>query len=155
MKMKRERVLPPHSPAQLGVSPSRPRRPGCTPRAASGRPCGVTRLTLCTPMGVGNRSKEEVRGESLLGCYDIHAGGVAKPAQELFAVLPRQTERPHVGHPQARDHIANVVEVRLFERPFHHRRFRPGDKIRTREVMAQVCGEHIRYHLTSDFTHYI
>jgi hypothetical protein len=38
-----ERVLPPHSPAQLGVSPSRPRRLGCTPRAASGRPCGVTR----------------------------------------------------------------------------------------------------------------
>ena len=106
-------------------------------------------------MGVGNRSKEEVRGESLLGCYDIHAGGVAKPAQELFAVLPRQTERPHVGHPQARDHIANVVEVRLFERPFHHRRFCPGDKIRTREVMTQVCGELIRYHLTSDFTHYI
>ena len=94
-------------------------------------------------------------GESLLGCYDIHAGGVAKPAQELFAVLPRQTERPHVGHPQARDHIANVVEVRLFERPFHHRRFCPGDKIRTREVMTQVCGELIRYHLTSDFTHYI
>src|SRR5881396_679100 len=41
-----ERVLPPHSSAQLGVSPSRPRRPGCTPRAASGRPCGVTRLRL-------------------------------------------------------------------------------------------------------------
>src|SRR2546425_7788184 len=102
-KMKRERVLPPHSPAQLGVSPSRPRRPGCTPRAASGRPCGVTRLTQCAPMGVGNRSKEEVRGESLLGSYDIHAGGVPKPAQKLFAVLPRQTERPHVGHPQARD----------------------------------------------------
>src|SRR5437016_6569315 len=40
-------------------------------------------------MGGGNRSKEEV-------------GGVAKPAPELFAVLPRQTERPHVGHPQAR-----------------------------------------------------
>src|SRR3989442_7079553 len=38
-----ERVLPPHSPGQLGVSPSRPRRPGCTPCAASGRPCGVTR----------------------------------------------------------------------------------------------------------------
>jgi len=38
-----ERVLPPHSPAQLGVSPSRSRRPGCTPCAASGRPCGVTR----------------------------------------------------------------------------------------------------------------
>src|SRR5438445_815312 len=38
-----ERVLPPHSPAQLGASPSQPRRPGCTPRAASGRPCGVTR----------------------------------------------------------------------------------------------------------------
>ena len=106
-------------------------------------------------MGVGNRSKEEVRGESLLGSYDIHAGGVSKPAQELFAVLPRQTEGPHVGHPQARDHIANVVEVRLFERPFHHCRFRPGDKIRTREIMAQVCGELIRYHLTSDFTHYI
>jgi len=106
-------------------------------------------------MGGGNRSKEEVGGESLLGCYDIHAGGVSKPAQELFAVLPRQTERPHVGHPQARDHIANVVEVRLFERPFHHRRFSPGDKIRTREIMAQVCGELIRYHLTSDFTHYI
>ena len=82
-------------------------------------------------MGVGNRSKEQVRGESLLGCYDIDAGGVAKPAQELFAVLPRQTEGPHVGHPQARDYIANVVEVRLFERPFHHRQFRPGDKIRT------------------------
>src|SRR2546425_2955070 len=107
------------------------------------------------PMGVGNRSKEEVRGESLLGSYDIHAGGVPKPAQKLFAVLPRQTERPHVGHPQTRDHIANVVEVRLFERPFHHRRFCPGDKIRTREVMTQVCGELIRYHLTSDFTHYI
>jgi len=40
-----ERVLPPHSPAQLDVSPSRPRRPGCTPRAASGHPCGVTRPT--------------------------------------------------------------------------------------------------------------
>src|SRR5436309_5971880 len=40
-----ERVLPPHSPSQLGVSPSQPRRPGCTPRAASGRPCGVTRST--------------------------------------------------------------------------------------------------------------
>src|SRR5438034_4546852 len=40
---RKERVLPPHSPAQLGVSPSRPRRPGCTPRAASGRPCGATR----------------------------------------------------------------------------------------------------------------
>src|SRR5436309_4547750 len=38
-----ERVLPPHSPAQLGVSPSQPRRPGCTPCAASGHPCGVTR----------------------------------------------------------------------------------------------------------------
>src|SRR2546422_8764481 len=100
-----ERVLSADSPVELRVSPSRPRRPGCTPRAASGRPCGVTRLTLCAPMGVGNRSKEEVRGESLLGCYDIHAGGVAKPAQELFAVLPRQTERPHVGPPQAADHI--------------------------------------------------
>src|SRR5438445_5138573 len=107
------------------------------------------------PLGGGGRGNEEVGGESLLGCYDIHAGSVAKPAQELFAVLPRQTERPHVGHPQARDHIANVVEVRLFERPFHHRRFCPGDKIRTREVMTQVCGELIRNHLTSDFTHYI
>src|SRR2546426_12734756 len=38
-----ERVLPPHSPAQLGVSPSAPCRPGCTPRAGSGHPCGVTR----------------------------------------------------------------------------------------------------------------
>jgi len=38
-----ERVLSPHSPAQLGVSPSKLRRPGCTPRAASGHPCGVTR----------------------------------------------------------------------------------------------------------------
>src|SRR5207247_6279169 len=35
-------VLPPHNPAQLGVSPTKPRRPGCTPRAASGHPCGVT-----------------------------------------------------------------------------------------------------------------
>ena len=25
-------------------TPSRPRRPGCTPHAASGRPCGVTRM---------------------------------------------------------------------------------------------------------------
>src|SRR2546427_11837981 len=40
-----ERVLPLHSPSQLGVSPSQPRRPVCTPRAASGRPCGVTRST--------------------------------------------------------------------------------------------------------------
>src|SRR3989449_9507725 len=133
------------SPADSPVGPSAPPGSHTTPPARGGG----------APMGVGNRSKEEVRGESLLGSYDIHAGGVAKPAQELFAVLPRQTERPHVGHPQARDHIANVVEVRLFERPFHHRRFCPGDKSRTREVMTQVCGELIRYHLTSDFTHYI
>src|SRR2546425_6533666 len=133
------------SPADSPVGPSAPPGSHTAPPARGGG----------APMGVGNMSKEEVRGESLLGCYDIHAGGVAKPAQELFAVLPRQTERPHVGHPQARDHIANVVEARLFERPFHHRRFRPGDKIPTREVMAQVCGKLIRYHLTSDFTHYI
>ena len=43
MAKSEERVLPPHSPVQLGGSPSRPRRPGCPPRAASGRPCGVTR----------------------------------------------------------------------------------------------------------------
>src|SRR2546428_10045410 len=103
-------------------------------------------------MELGTRSKEEVTGESLLGCYDIHAGGVPKPAQKLFAVLPRQTERPHVGHPQARDHIANVVEVRLFERPFHHRRFCPDDKIRTREAMAQVYDKLIHYNLTHDLT---
>src|SRR5207249_11345802 len=96
------------------------------------------------PMWGGNRSKEEVGGESLLGCYDIHAGGVAKPAQELFAVLPRQTERPHVGHPQARDHIANAVAARLFERPLHHRRFSPSDKTRTRAIMTEDCRELIR-----------
>src|SRR2546426_11937480 len=50
-----ERVLPPHSPAQLGVSPSRPRRPGCTPRAASGRPCGVTRSIATGGFGVAAR----------------------------------------------------------------------------------------------------
>src|SRR5205809_5362903 len=99
--------------------------------------------------------QEKGGSKFLSGCYDIHAGGVAKPAQELFAVLPRQTERPYIGYPQARDHIANVGEVRLFELAFHHRRFRPGDKIRTREVMAQVRCELIRHHLTSDFTHYI
>src|SRR5438132_6010580 len=42
----------PHSPAQLGVSPSRPRRPGCTPRAASGHPCGVTRSIATGGFGV-------------------------------------------------------------------------------------------------------
>jgi len=54
------RVLPPHSPVQLGVSPLRPRRPGCTPRAASGRPCGVTRSSCCKePCLSGLRSKEK------------------------------------------------------------------------------------------------
>src|SRR2546426_8173103 len=64
---------------------------------------------------------------------------------------PRSTLFPYTTlFRSARDHIANVVEVRLFERPFHHRRFCPGDKIRTREVMTQVCGELIRYHLRSE-----
>ena len=59
--MAKERGLPPHSPVQPGnplllplqrvETPSQPRRPGCTPCAASGRPCGVTRLTLCAPLG--------------------------------------------------------------------------------------------------------
>src|SRR3989442_1974383 len=47
-----ERVLRPHSPAQLGVSPSRPRRSGWTPRAASGHPCGVTRSIATGGFGV-------------------------------------------------------------------------------------------------------
>src|SRR3989454_12778368 len=59
----------PHSPAQLGVSPSRPRRPGCTPRAASGRPCGVTRERLNATAVVerGGGETEPVRRGSRCG----------------------------------------------------------------------------------------
>src|SRR2546422_1826016 len=46
-----ERVLSADSPVELCLSASRPRRPGCRRCAASGRPCGVTRLTLCAPLG--------------------------------------------------------------------------------------------------------
>src|SRR2546428_270405 len=56
------RVLPPHSPVQLGVSPSRPRRPGCTPRAACGHPCGVTRSIATGVLRRRSRCRRGRRG---------------------------------------------------------------------------------------------
>ena len=53
----------------------------------------------------GKEVKKMLGASPFSGGHDIHAGGVAKPAQDLFTVLPCQTERPHVGHPPgARPH---------------------------------------------------
>ena len=45
--------------------------------------------------GGKEQGKREVVGEPFSGGHDIHASGVAKPAQDLFTVLPCQAERPH------------------------------------------------------------
>jgi Tol biopolymer transport system component len=81
------RVLPPHSPAQLGVSPSRPRRPGCTPRAASGRPCGVTRSPVYPSSGKRTVMKKLFAIFCLLGF--VHFTGGYSIADEVQIRHPR------------------------------------------------------------------
>src|SRR5438552_11397979 len=100
MKMKRERVLPPHSPAQLGVSPSRPRRPGCTPFAASGHPCGVTRSIATGGFGV------EAPQTRLQAPWLIGAPRAAPPT-------PTATGRDAVEVPQTRLYAPRWAPARL------------------------------------------